>query len=241
MVLADLARLYDHDLDGAEELVTRALSLDPDSVDAHYTYALLLMTVGRFHDAIRHMETAERLDPLSPAVQSDLGRILYRAGRYEDAIVRLRRALVLEPAIGWLVHFRLADVYEELREYDRALAALELAGPPDHPVVLASRIRILARMGRRGEARRLLAILERETGGDDPSEPIASVYAWLGDHDRAFSHLFDLIDRPRPGPSFFAVDPRFRILHADSRWDELVRRMNARFNLSGRSSQERGS
>jgi TolB-like protein len=108
VVHADLVRLYDRDLVRAEELVARALALQPHNVDAHYTYALVLMTIGRFDEAIGHMETAERLDPLSPAIQSDFGRVLYRARRYDDAIQHFTRALELEPAMGWLVHSRLA-------------------------------------------------------------------------------------------------------------------------------------
>jgi tetratricopeptide (TPR) repeat protein len=216
--------VYARKLGRAEELVTRALMLDANSVDANYTYALLLMTLGRFDEAVQRMETAERLDPFSPAVQSDFGRVLYRARRYDEAIVRLNRALDLEPTMGWLVHFRLAEVYEQMGHYDRAVAALRLAGDKgrSYETQIA---RVLARMGRHHEAKALLKDIEA-----DPSRfsrnAIAAVYAALGDNDKAFALLFDQIERGDPGADFVAVDPPFDSLHEDPRWNELVRRVN---------------
>jgi TolB-like protein/Tfp pilus assembly protein PilF len=223
VVQADLVRLYDRDLVRAEELVARALALQPHNVDAHYTYALVLMTIGRFDEAIGHMETAERLDPLSPAIQSDFGRVLYRARRYDDAIQHLTRALELEPAMGWLVHSRLAQVYEQMGEYDRAFVALQQAGERgrSHQTRRAS---VLARMGRRNEAKRLIEEVEVHAGESGLYE-IAAAYTALGNNGKAFRLLFDLIDRGDPGPNFAAVDPPFDSLHADPRWPELVRRL----------------
>jgi tetratricopeptide (TPR) repeat protein len=156
VVQADLERLYDRSLVRAEESITRALALDPNHLDAHYTYALLLMTAGRFPEAISHMSVAERLDPLSPAIQSDFGRVLYRARRFDEAIPRLTRALELEPGMARVVNGRLGEVYEQMGRYDDALAAFDKAGggAPSYEVA-----RTYARMGRHREARQMLAEL----------------------------------------------------------------------------------
>jgi tetratricopeptide (TPR) repeat protein len=226
VVQADLERLYARNMVRAEELVTRALMFDANSVDAHYTYALVLMTLGRFEEAVQQMESAERLDPLSPAVQSDFGRVLYRARRYDEAIVRLNRALDLEPAMGWLVHFRLAEVYEQMGQYDRAVTALRQADNKGQSYQM-QHARVLARMGHHREAKALLKDIEA-----DPSRlsrnaiAIAGVYAALGDNDKAFALLFDEMERGVPGPNFVAVDPPLETLRPDPRWKELVRRVN---------------
>jgi TolB-like protein/tetratricopeptide (TPR) repeat protein len=221
---ADLVRLYDRDLSRAEQLVTRALALAPHNVDAHYTYALLLMTVGRLDEAVRHMEAAERLDPLSPAIQSDFGRVLYRARKYEDAIQHLKRALQLEPAMAWLVEYRLAEVYGQMGHYDEALLALQRAGKSSRSHH-ALRAGILARMGRQHEAKRLIEDLETSSLDSRPYE-VAAAYAALGDNDSAFRFLFGRIDRSEPGPIFAAVDPPFDSLHSDPRWPELVHQLS---------------
>lgn len=231
VVQADLLRLYDRDLTGAEKLATRALALQPNNVDAHYTYALVLMTAGRSDESIMHMEAAAELDPLAPAIQSDMGRALYRAGRYDEAIRHLKRALELEPAMDWLVYQRLSQVYEQMGQYDNALLTLGRADAGisrnqggRRSLHRARRARILALLGKRDEAKRLIGDLEA-----DPTARVgsatAAAYAALGENDKAFELLFNEIDRG-PGPNFTAVDPTFDILHSDARWPELVRRLN---------------
>ncbi|HEY5617077.1 MAG TPA: tetratricopeptide repeat protein [Vicinamibacterales bacterium] len=224
VVLADLERLYGRDLIRAEKLVTRALALNPDHIDAHYTYGLLLMTLGRFDEAITHMETAERLDPLAPAIQSDFGRVLYRARRYEEAIARLNRALELEPGMGWLVYQRLAAAYEQLGQYDQALMALRRASHSGGRSHSAQFARILAHMGNHREAKRLLKDVDDMSSGSALNE-IAAAYVALGDYDSAFVLLFDWLGRREPGPNFVAVDPPFDRLHSDPRWSDVVRRV----------------
>jgi len=224
VVMADLERLYGRDLDRAEELVKRALALDPNHVDGHYTYGLLLMTLGRFDDAIMHMQQAAQLDPLSPAIQSDFGRVLYRARRYEEAITHLNRSLELEPRMGWLVHHRLAAVYEQLGQYDRAITALRRAGESGNRSYKILLARVLARMGNHREAKHLL----QEVAGGSALNEIAAVYVALGEYDAAFTLLFDQLERGDPGPNFVAVDPPFDRLRTDPRWQDLVRRMGPR-------------
>ena len=223
VVEADLARLYDHDLVRAEALVARAVSRQPDNVDAHYTYGLVLMTRGRFPEAIRHMETAAQLEPLLPAIQSDFGRVLYRARRYEDAIVRLNRALELEPAMDWLVQPRLALVYQQLGQYHLALSALDKSGRTGdlHEVQRAG---VLALMGEPEQARRLLEpIVSR--AGPELSFSLAQAYAALGETDRALDLLLQSSERNRPGPNFALVEPSLDGLRTSPRWADLVRRL----------------
>lgn len=233
VVQADLERLYGGNLVRAEELVAQALALNPNHVDAHYTYALVLMTLGRFAEAITHMESAEQFDPLAPAIQSDFGRVLYRAGKHDEAILRLNRALELEPSMGWLVHSRLAQVYEETGQYDLALAALQQAGV--RGLAYQARLaRVLAHMGNHREAKRLLKEIEADSG-QFPLNEIAAVYVALGDYDKAFALLFDQLERGDPGPNFVAVDPPLASLRSDPRWNQLLQRMEVRSSPQERS------
>ena len=89
--------MFDWDWTGAERTIRHAVELDPNSLDAHYVYALLLMALGRLPEAITQIEHAAQLDPLSAQVHSTFGRILYRARKFDEAILRLNRAIELEP------------------------------------------------------------------------------------------------------------------------------------------------
>ena len=224
VVQADMKRLYDRDLTGAEMMVTRALALDSNNVDAHFTYALTLMALGRFPEAIGQIESAEQLDPLSPAIQSVFGRILYRARRFGDAVPHLHRALELEPGLA-SVYVRLGDVYDQMGQYDHALAAYQKAAGEGR-IYHARLARIYARMGRTADAKQTLRDLETTPGGVPPGYG-AAAYAALGDRDRAFALLFAMVDRGGDEPLYLTVDPPFDILHADPRWHELLRRVAA--------------
>ena len=214
---------YDWDWRGAQQHFRRALDIDPNNRDAHFFHGMLSMALGHFAEAVTHMELAERLDPLSAAVQSGFGRVLYRARRFDEAIVHLNDAIELEPQTPGNYH-RLADVYEEVGKYDQALA---LHGKEDtllgRPAGAGPAVaRIYARMGKPAEARRILQA-QRTTKWLWVES--ATVYAALGDRDEAFRSLSRMFEE-RDGLNYVKTDPRLDSLHADPRWQVLLRRMN---------------
>jgi len=227
VVQADVKRLYDWDWTGAEDSVKRALELDPNNLNAHHTYSILLHALGRFPEAIAQIESAAQRDPLAPQIQSSYGRILYRARRFDEAILRLNRALELD-ARNYGTLGRLGDVYEQMGKYTEAVAFLEkaralTANPGSSDISYIARLaRVYARMGRRSEARQMLEGLK--SSGRLPLLDAAGAYTALGDKDEAFSLLFRVVEQR--SLSYFNVDPPFDSLHSDPRWQELLRRMN---------------
>jgi TolB-like protein/Tfp pilus assembly protein PilF len=220
--LAYVQGMFDWDWNRADATVQHAVTLEPNSVDARYVHALLLMAMNRIEEAVSEIDHAARLDPLSAQVQSTYGRILYRARRFDEALVRLERALELEPRNA-VTYGRLAEVYEQLHRYDDAFRLLDkMDAPSGRPAtqLAVARARILARTGRTAEARKLLA--------DVPSQgpQRAQVFAALGDHDGAFASLFRALDERESWLLFIKGDPIFQGLHRDPRWAAVLRRMN---------------
>ena len=78
----------------------KALRLDPGNVLSHHPYAYHLSIAGRHQEAIAEMEEALRLDPVSPLVNGDVGRIYYRAGLFDQAKSQCTRTLELVPDHG---------------------------------------------------------------------------------------------------------------------------------------------
>ena len=111
---------YDWDWKGGENSIKRALELDRNNLGAHYNYAVLLMAMGRFTEALTEIQTAEQLDPLSHQVQVLFGHVLYRAGKYDEAAVRLTQAIDREPRSAQ-AHHLLGLVYEQKGRYTEAL------------------------------------------------------------------------------------------------------------------------
>ena len=151
---------YDWDWKGGENSIKRAIELDPNSLDAHYNYTVLLMALGRFPEALTEIQAAEQLDPLSHQVQVLFGHVLYRAGKYDEAVLRLKQAIEREPRSA-TAHHLLGLVYEQKGRYTEAIEFLHksrvLRGKrSDNPPFRAMLARVYARMGKRSEAKRLL-------------------------------------------------------------------------------------
>jgi serine/threonine protein kinase len=86
---------------------------------------------------------------------------------------------------------------------------------------------VYARMGKRDEARRMLAELKAKTDAASFSHAaVATVYAALGDKNEAFKVLFRLVESGDNLAVTLKADPPFESLHSDPRWKELLRRMN---------------
>ncbi|MCI0621203.1 MAG: tetratricopeptide repeat protein [Acidobacteria bacterium] len=219
--------LYDWDWRGGENSIKRALELDPNNLDAHFNYAILLLALGRFPEALTEIQSAQQLDPLSHQVQSIFGKILLDAGRRDEAILRLTQAIDREPRSAQAHHY-LGEAYEQMGRHAEALAIYDKArvlrgNRPDNPPFLALRARVYARMGKRSEARRILAGLGQ---GGITRDFSARAYTALGDTDEAFRLLFRKVEKRDGTFGFIKTDPQFASLHSDPRWRELLRRMN---------------
>ena len=64
-------------------------------------YAAFLSAAGRHLDAVRAIERAKALDPLSPAIVADAGWHAYLGREYQAAIREFERTLELEPKDPW--------------------------------------------------------------------------------------------------------------------------------------------
>jgi tetratricopeptide (TPR) repeat protein len=216
---------HEWDWKGAGDSFRRALSIDPNNDDAHFFSAMLCMALGCFAEAIDHMKHLERADPLSPTIQSFLGRVLYRARRYDEAIAHLNRAIALDPRDPSGAYGRLADVYEAVGKYDEALALVRQRAAveerPGNATRTAREARLHALMGSHKEATTLLA-----TSRGAAPQQLAAAYTALGNHDEAFRHLFRIADEHVEFNVYIKSNPTFDRLHSDPRWQELLRRMN---------------
>lgn len=111
--LNDAARAMDH--------LTRALRIDPRSVEAHYNLATELVRERRLDEAIGHFNQALEIDPSHVGAHVNLGVALRREDRGADAAAHLQRALELDPANA-AAHTNLASVLAATGEAGEAIA-----------------------------------------------------------------------------------------------------------------------
>ena len=84
-----------HDLDEAERMVKRALTLRPDSGAFTDSLGWVLYKRGQFHQAVEALQHAEALTPNEPVIIEHLGDALAKSARRTDATDAYRRALQL--------------------------------------------------------------------------------------------------------------------------------------------------
>jgi tetratricopeptide (TPR) repeat protein len=77
---------------------TKAVRIEPDSVDGHINLALALLRAGQASEAVAHDRAAVRLNPGFALAHCNLGLALIRTGQPEEAIHELNETLRLDPS-----------------------------------------------------------------------------------------------------------------------------------------------
>jgi TolB-like protein/Flp pilus assembly protein TadD len=220
--------LYHHwDAAEADRRFRRAIALAPALVTAHHWYAVFLTAIGRFDDARAAIHRACALDPLSHAVNTDVGFVDYYSERYDDAIANLITVLRVAPAFP-LAHLWLGRAYQEQGRLDDAIHEFtetrRIGG--DWPVALAALGHVLGVSGRASDARRVLDQLEQLSRRQYVTEyGVALVHAGLGDHDAAFEWLNRAVAARAHWLVWLKLDPRWKALRDDQRFADLLGRV----------------
>jgi len=217
---------YDWDWTGAETEFRRAIELKPSLSTAHHWYSICLRDVGRLEEALAEAKRALELDPVSLIINTNLGDTFFYAGQFDQAIVQHRKTLLLDAGFG-AAHLYLGRALEQKGMLQAAVAefqkARSLMGKGSY--AMADLARGYALAGKRAEAEGLLSeLLERSKRGPGLETDIALVHLALGDRDQAFQYL-EQAYKERSGLNDLEVDPRFRSLHGDPRFQDLLVRL----------------
>jgi Tol biopolymer transport system component/serine/threonine protein kinase/tetratricopeptide (TPR) repeat protein len=217
----------DWDRKTAEDLIKRAIELNPNYATAHQWNCLHLASEGRFEEAVREAGRALQLDPLSPGIYQSLGMALYQARRFPDSIKQLHRSLELDPNFvlsRWVLGWALV----ETREFEESIAELKRATllTDNSPPILAALGVAQAAANHKSEARRILAKLERAATKRYVSPyHLALIYTKLGETEQAFASLERAIAMRDAWMIWLGVEPQFDPLRSDSRFSQLLGRV----------------
>jgi TolB-like protein/Flp pilus assembly protein TadD len=223
VLLAGMKANQDWDWPSAEKEYRRALTLQPGFAAAHQRYALNLMWVGRFEDALAEIERAQELDPLSPVLDMNECEILYNARQFQRAIDHCCTAIKRNPEF-YVTHQMLGQAYVATGRFPEAIAefrtALSLGGGV---AVEASLGHAYAVSGNRLGATEVLHRLE-QSGKTEQFFDLAVIYAGLGNKDRAIQWLERSYTERSRSLMFLKVAPVLDSLRGDPRFADLVRR-----------------
>ena len=223
--LALVDTLYHWDWDAAERGFRRAIELEPTNSTAHSWMAHLLTARGRFDEAERAMRRAAELDPLSMIAVASLGWVFMLANQSERAVSQLEVAIALDSSFP-MTHFWLALVRLQQRRHAEGIAILERLADPSYgcPQVLAALAHARALAGHASTARAMLDdLLQRERNGRYIScYDLAKVYDALGDRAATLSRLERALTQRDHAMAFLGVDPAWRTLAPEPRFQRLL-------------------
>jgi serine/threonine-protein kinase len=228
VVLALRALQWDWDWDLAKEKCLRAMELNPSDALPHAYYAVYLTyKERRFAEAVEATQRATELDPHDPGVLSYRIWVLWATGKYGQVLKEAQRFLELAPespfahywigiALLWTGHPE-----EAIRKQE---TALRLGGRATYFLTLLGATH--ARAGNAGQAKGLIAELEQSAErGAAIGRWIATIYAALGDGDKAMQWLNRGVDDHDPGVFHAMTDPFFKDYWEDPRFLHVMSRI----------------
>lgn len=221
-----IARMTECRWSSAELELKRAIELRPGYASAHQWLALELGATGRVAEGLAEAELARQLDPTSKII-NNVVTIMLRASRQDDrALAQAIRTLELDPS-STVLREMLAISYEQLGRFADALGTLDKGSAQD-AWLRCLRVRLLAALGQRPAAQRLLDDIERRLPVE-PAPPglLASAHLALGDSRGAFQWLERGVEgRDQLVMFYLQTNPWWDPIRTDARYHELLKRMN---------------
>ncbi len=223
--LGALSSFFDWDWETADREFNRAIALAPSYSCAHEDRAIFLALVGRRAEALAEIAKIDQLDYGFSAAHTE-SVTYYELRDYPSLIDSSRRALLFDPK-DWFQHYTLGVGYEGTGKLQEAIAeyqkAIETSGGSQDPTVALAHA--YAAVGKKAEAEKILRNLESNSKATASPYTVATIYAGLGENDKAFESL----EKARSEKSFQILslksDLLLDTLRTDPRFQDLLRRI----------------
>jgi protein O-GlcNAc transferase len=105
----------------AIELLSKAVSVNPNNAQAYNDHGNALQDVGQLDAAVASYRRALELKPYLADAHNNLGNALQKLGQFDDAMARYRRAIAIKPDFA-LAYNNLGSALRKIGRLDDALA-----------------------------------------------------------------------------------------------------------------------
>jgi serine/threonine protein kinase/Flp pilus assembly protein TadD len=193
--LADAYRFLGGDpkewLPKREAEVRRALELDENLAEAHFSMGQYQRDLWQWQEAEREYKRAMQLNPNYAHAHSGLSGLLSLLGRHDEAIAEDRRARELDPAgviintvVGRTLHY--ARRYDEAIEHLKKTIELDQTSPSAH--IRLGDVYVTKRLYREAVAEYHMAIKLGDASNEVQTR-LGAAYAKMGERERALDIL----------------------------------------------------
>lgn len=216
----------DWDWAEAEAAYRRAIAIDPNYSLVYRLLGIVLAHAGhRDEEAQQAMERARAIDPLQAMHHALSAQVAFLGRDFHAALEFGRQAAVVLKDF-WIANLQMAQAYEQLGEYALALDSLSHGhGDAENSKVISLRGYVLAKMGRKDEAREVLKTLQtlaRERYM--PSCAMAMVHSGLNDFDSSFAWLDRAVEQHDVHLASLPQDAKWDPLRADIRFAQVLQK-----------------
>ncbi|HEY0427722.1 MAG TPA: winged helix-turn-helix domain-containing protein [Pyrinomonadaceae bacterium] len=229
--LGYFAYFYDWNWERAEKEFQKALEISPNDVETHRLYANFLSRKGRFREAHEQIQRALELDSSSFQTLWLKAQIYYREKNFElawDIGEKLIEEYKDEPKL-YHVYLLFGTSYSMRQQHDVALALLRKAETLSMRSFDGAKELIgtfgaaFARAGNTEEAENCLQKLENLAKENDVAYEFATIYANLGEFDKAFEYLNQLIEKRDWRLIHLKAELDFFVLQDDERFRHILK------------------
>jgi tetratricopeptide (TPR) repeat protein len=186
------------------------------------------MASGRTSEAISEAIRARELEPASLSTNMNVAWQFYFARQYEQAIAGCKKTLDLDPSFIQAL-WALGRTYAQKQMFNESIKSLqEAVSLSGGGQVYSSALGYThAISGHKEKAQKTLEALKR-LSKDRYVSPywIALVYAGLGNSEAAFEWLEKAYLERSGGMVWLATEPQWDNIRSDSRFQDLLRRLN---------------
>lgn len=225
LALASYHLFLGWDLPAAQTAARRGIELDPNNAMCHMVLGLVLSMQREDFEARAMLRRARELDPLFPLMFANSANVALVAGDAQAALEFSRQAIAINPEF-WVGYYHQGNAWVALGDYERALTMYTEVQKlsANNSKATSARAWVLARMGRRQQARELLAELRARAQQEYvPPVAIAVIHAGLGDANSAFEWLDRALAERDVHLYGASLDPMLVSLHADARFEKFTR------------------
>ncbi len=177
----------------AEANFRKAITLEPNHIDARIGLGYLYRALGEHDRMIKHLKIATKLDPLSAPAKVELARAQFICGEYEKSVSVLKNVLELDPMFV-MAYEDLSYNFIQLEDMNTAKNYIdkfsELASDTDFGIAVLGYVAGVS--GDKDTAEKHLAKLqlrEKEHPELNFAVKLAYIYAGIGEVDTTLEYL----------------------------------------------------
>lgn len=210
----------------ADREFRRAIELNPNDAEAHHWYSSMLSAMQRNDEALREIDRARQLAPMSNSILADRDLILLNSAHPLVGVQGLQQLERTEPNFI-SPHRYLATFYFNEERYseflDERAKEATLIGDPFLTTTIKNAKAALAASGPNGMLKVLASADKRDMHIAAPSYDMAKTLVLLGRRDEALEQLRNAAAKRDPVIFFADTDPVLKPLRGDPRFEAIVK------------------